>query len=106
MIERIKGTIVSATAIEQFTRKDGSVSESATLHIQQVSNEPYPQEVALKVTGDLAQYAKCINMEVEAEYIVRVFTFMKGGKRCLGNDVYARGIRPTTVLPTEEGGVA
>ena len=105
MIERIKGTIVSATAIEQFTRKDGSVSESATLHIQQVSNEPYPQEVALKVTGDLAQYAKCINMEVEAEYIVRVFTFMKGGKRCLGNDIYARSIRKAGTA-TEEGGVA
>lgn len=105
MIENIKGSIVAATQIERFTKKDGTVGESAMLHIQEISNDAYPRELAVKVTGELAQYARCLNMEVEVDYVVRVFQFKKGGNDCIGNDIYARSIRKAGTA-TEEGGVA
>ena len=49
MIQRISGVIAAATAIRQFQKKDGTFSDQATLHIQQVTNDVYPQEVAVKV---------------------------------------------------------
>ena len=44
-------------------------------------------------------------MEVEVDYVVRVFQFKKGGNDCIGNDIYARSIRKAGTA-TEEGGVA
>lgn len=93
MIQRISGVIAAATAIRQFQKKDGTFSDQATLHIQQVTNDVYPQEVAVKVTGELAQFARMVGYNVEVDYVVRVFNFTKMGEQMIGNDIYARNIK-------------
>lgn len=102
MIQRISGVIAAATAIKQFQKKDGTLSDQATLHIQQVTNDVYPQEVAVKVTGELAQFARMVGYNVEVDYVVRVFYFTKQGEQMIGNDIYARNIKvagATTAQP-------
>lgn len=93
MIQRISGVIAAATAIRQFQKKDGTFSDQATLHIQQVTGDVYPQEIAVKVTGELAQFARMVGYNVEVDYVVRVFNFTKMGEQMIGNDVYARNIK-------------
>lgn len=95
MTLKIKGIIVNATAIKAFNKKDGKKSESAVLHIMENSNEQYPMQVAVKVSGEFASYAGCIGMEVECEYYNRVFTFIDKvtGEKCFGNDPYIRSIK-------------
>lgn len=95
MIHKIIGNIANATAVERFTKKDGTESKSAILHIQVIGNDRYPEEIAVKVTGDNTYYAGCTGMEVEVEYVVRVFAFAdkKTGGKTFGNDVYARTIK-------------
>ena len=96
MIQRISGVIAAATAIRQFQKKDGTFSDQATLHIQQVTNDVYLQEVAVKVTGELAQFARMVGYNVEVDYVVRVFNFTKMGEQMIGNDIYARNIKVAT----------
>lgn len=93
MIQRISGVIAAATAIRQFQKKDGTFSDQATLHIQQVTGDVYPQEIAVKVTGELAQFARMVGYNVEVDYVVRVFNFTKMGEQMIGNDIYARNIK-------------
>ena len=91
---KIKGIIAGASSVERFTKKDGTESKSAMLYIQELSNDAHPNEVAVKVTGDKTNYAGCMGMEVEVEYVVRVFEFRdkKTGGKTYGNDVYAHAI--------------
>lgn len=93
MIYTISGVIAAATAIKQFKKKDGTTNYQATLHIQQVTNDPYPQEVAIKVTGDLAKFAQMVGSNVVVEYVIRVFSFEKNGEKLIGNDIYAKTIK-------------
>lgn len=94
MIQNITGIIASATPIEQIKRKDGTHTIKAVLHIQECTTDPHPQEVAVSVTGPWAQYAGMVGQMVEVEYVVRVFSFTKGNKPGIGNDIYACHIRP------------
>lgn len=93
-LKTITGIIAGASSVECFEKKDGTESKSAMLHIQAVGNDRYPEEVAIKVTGENAEYAGCTGMVVEVEYVVRVFAFAdkKTGGKTFGNDVYARTI--------------
>ncbi|MGM9758872.1 MAG: hypothetical protein ACI30I_01990 [Parabacteroides sp.] len=93
MFTKIKGIIAAASAIKRFTKTDGTVSEQAMLHIRQMSEDAHPPEVAVKVTGSNAQYARMIGYHVEVEYVIRVFHFTKEGEDRLGNDIYASRIR-------------
>ena len=99
MIHNITGVIAAATAIKRFQKKDGTVSEQATIHVRQVTDDRYPLEVAVKLTGEQTQYARMIGATVEVQYVIRVFTFVKDGETKLGNDIYARSIR--LVSPVE-----
>lgn len=92
MIQSITGIIAAASAIEQIQKKDGTSTQKAVLHIQEVCNHQYPQEIAVTVTGDMAQFAGMVGCTVTVEYVVRVFAFTKNGNPALGNDVYARKI--------------
>ena len=93
MLHCISGVIADATAIKRFQRKDGTVSEQATIHVRQVTNDRYPLEVAVKLTGEQTYYAGMVGASVEVQYVIRVFTFVKNGETMLGNDIYARMIR-------------
>lgn len=99
MINRMTGVIAAATAIKRYQKKDGTVSEQATIHVRQVTDDRYPLEVAVKLTGEQAQYARMIGASVEVQYVIRVFTFVKNGETMLGNDIYARMIR---LIPGKE----
>ena len=99
MINSMTGIIAAATAIKRFQKKDGTVSEQATIHVRQVTDDRYPLEVAVKLTGEQTQYARMIGASVEVQYVIRVFTFVKNGETMLGNDIYARMIR---LIPGEE----
>lgn len=92
---KIKGIIAGASSVERFTKKDGTESKSAVLHVMEVCNDPHPMEVAVKVTGDKTYYAGCVGMTVEVEFIIRVFTFTdkKTGVKTFGNDVYTHSIK-------------
>lgn len=91
---KIQGYIAGASSIERFTKKDGTEGMKAILYIKEVSNEPHPTEVAVKVSGDDTYYTGCVGMTVEVEYAVRVFPFTgkKTGAQTYGNDIYARRI--------------
>ena len=94
MIQKIQGIIAGASSVERFTKKDGTESKSAILHIQELNDDPHPIEIAVKVTGNKTEYAGCVGMEVEVEYVLRVFAFTdkKTGGKTYGNDVYAYNI--------------
>lgn len=103
MIQTIQGMIVGATAPKFFVKKDGTTAQRVTLHIKAVSNDPYPQEVAVNCVGDLCNWAPFAGSLtiVECEYVNRVFAFEKNGEKMLGNDVYARSIKIATAqMPT------
>ena len=90
-----RGIIADATTVQSFQKKDGTKSQSAVLHLMEICNNPHPLELAVKVTGELVNYAACVGMTVEVEYINRVFVFRdkQTKRKCLGNDVYAHSIR-------------
>ena len=100
MIQTITGMIVGATAPKFFVKKDGTTAQRVTLHIKAVTNDPYPQEVAVNCVGDLCNWAPFAGSLtiVECEYVNRVFGFEKNGEKMLGNDVYARSIK---IAPTQ-----
>ena len=99
MVHSLTGIIAAATAIKRYQKKDGTVSEQATIHVRQVTDDRYPFEVAVKLTGEQTQYARMIGASVEVQYVIRVFTFVKNGETMLGNDIYARMIR---LIPGKE----
>lgn len=99
MVYTFTGVIADASANKRFQKKDGTVSEQATIHVRQVTDDRYPLEVAVKLTGEQTQYARMIGASVEVQYVIRVFTFVKNGEKLLGNDIYARMIR---LIPGEE----
>lgn len=93
MVQTISGVIAAASTIEQIQKTDGTITSKAVLHIQDTSTTYFPQEVAVAVTGDLAQFAGMVGCNVTVEYVVRVFSFTnKHGHASLGNDIYARKI--------------
>ena len=94
-IQKFTGIIAGATTVERFEKKDGTKNQSAVLHLMEISKDPHPLELAVKVTGELVNYAACVGMTVEVEYINRVFVFRdkQTNRKCLGNDVYAHSIR-------------
>ena len=93
--QMFRGIIADATTVQSFQKKDGTKSQSAVLHLMEICNNPHPLELAVKVTGELVNYAACVGMTVEVEYINRVFVFRdkQTNRKCLGNDVYAHSIR-------------
>lgn len=93
MFQTFKGTIVDSTKISSFTKKNGEKSDQAMLYVQQMTNNQYPLEVAVKVTGNNALFANMVGANVELEYVKRVFAFMKNGEKCFGNDIYAHRIK-------------
>ena len=94
-IQKFTGIIAGATTVERFEKKDGTKNQSAVLHLMEISKDPHPLELAVKVTGELVNYAACVGMTVEVEYINRVFVFRdkQTNRKCFGNDVYAHAIR-------------
>jgi hypothetical protein len=90
----IMGVIKDATQVEQFEKKNGQTNVKCVLHIVAVGDEPYPEELAVTVCGDLTLYAAAVGSPVAVEYIVRVFSFEKKGKTMYGNDIYATDISP------------
>lgn len=94
MKQLIKGVIKDATQVKQFEKKNGQTNVKCVLHIVAIDDEPYPQELAVSVSGDLTLYAAAVGSPVAVEYIVRVFPFEKNGKTMYGNDVYATAIQP------------
>jgi len=89
----MQGTIVRASRIQEFQTKHGKPNHSAVLHIREDVNDADSAQVAVKVSGELCNYAGCVGARVVVEYIVRVFEFAKNGIQMLGNDVYATNIR-------------
>lgn len=92
-LRTIRGTIVEAGHIQDFTTSRGKRQQSAMLHIQEDAGDPTSAQVAVKVTGDLCNYVGCVGANVVVEYVVRVFEFVKNGIKTLGNDVYATSVR-------------
>ena len=90
----IMGVIKDATQVQQLEKKNGQTYVKCVLHIVAVGDEPYPEELAVTVCGDLTLYAAAVGSPVAVEYIVRVFTFEKKGKTMYGNDIYATAITP------------
>ena len=93
--QMFRGIIADATTVQSFQKKAGTKSQSAVLHLMEICNSPHPLELAVKVTGELVNYAACVGMTVEVEYINRVFVFRdkQTNRKCLGSDVYAHSIR-------------
>ena len=94
MKKQILGIIKDATQVKQFEKKNGQTNVKCVLHIMAPADEPYPEELAVTVCGDLTLYAAAVGSPVAVDYIVRVFSFEKDGKKMYGNDVYATAIQP------------
>lgn len=92
-LRTMRGTIVEAGHVQDFTTTKGKRQQSAMLHIQEDENDPSSLQLAVKVSGDLCNYVGCVGARIVVEYIVRVFEFVKDGVKSLGNDVYATSIR-------------
>lgn len=95
MVKQLTGIIVNSTSVERFVKKNGEEGLKATIHVRRVSNEPHPEEVAVKLTNEQTQYALLpVGTFVEVEYFNRVFQFAdKQGRVCLGNDPCVSRIR-------------
>lgn len=94
MKQLIKGVIKDATQVQQFEKKNGQINVKCVLHVVAIDDDPHPEEVAVTVSGDLTLYAAAVGSPVAVEYIVRVFSFEKNGKKMYGNDIYATAIQP------------
>ena len=86
------GVIANSTPVTEFVKKDGTKNCQVTLHIQQCDGTPYPAEVAVKATGPLTNYARCVGEKVRVYVACRVYTSVKEGRVHIGNDIYARAI--------------
>ena len=87
--EIIRGKIAGCTRVEQYTKKNGEQSVKGALH--GVSAEG--PERAVVLTGELTNWKGCEGMDVEVEYINRVFPFSRKGKTWYGTDCYAVNIK-------------
>ena len=87
--ETIRGRIAGCTRVEQYTKKNGEQSVKCVLHV--VSAEG--PERAVVLTGELTNWIGCVGLEVEVEYVNRVFPFQRKGMDWYGNDVYAVNIK-------------
>ena len=94
MKKQIFGIIKDATQVKQFEKKNGQTNVKCVLHIMAPADEPHPEELAVTACGDLTLYAAAVGSPVAVDYIVRVFSFEKDGKKMYGNDVYATAIQP------------
>ena len=94
MKKTIYGVIKDATQVKQFEKKNGQTNVKCVLHVMALADDPFPEELAVTVSGDLTLYAAAVGSPVAVDYIVRVFSFEKGGKKMYGNDVYATAIQP------------
>ena len=83
--ERISGTIAACTKVETFTKANGSKAQKCVFRIMSFDGT----ERAITVTGDLVNWAGCLGMKIEVEYVHRVFPFMRNGATWYGNDLYA-----------------
>ena len=93
MIQKITGVITDAVPLGTIVTKGGKRREKCILHIRTADIDPTKtQEIAVSVHGDNARYQTHIGMFAEVEYVVRVFTFFKNGRRQLGNDIYCKTI--------------
>ncbi len=94
MIQQIKGIITDATPLGTIETRTGRKTEKCILHIRTADIDPNKvQEIAVGVHGDNAKFQFLIGTMVTVEYIVRVFTFLKNGRRQLGNDIYCKSIK-------------
>lgn len=94
MKKHIFGIIKDATQVQQFKKKNGETNVKCVLHIVAPGDDPYPEELAVTVCGNLTLYARVVGEPVEVEYVVRVFPFEKNGTTTYGNDIYATNIKP------------
>ena len=83
--EIICGTIAACTKVESFVKRDGKVSRKCVLCVE----SPEGAKRAITITGDLANWAGCLGMKIEVEYVHRVFPFMRNEATWYGNDLYA-----------------
>lgn len=97
MIQKITGIITDATPLGTIETKNGKKKDKCILHIRTADIDPNKvQEIAVTVLGDKTKFQFCTGMLVAVEYIVRVFTFLKNGRRQLGNDIYCKTIQTIT----------
>ena len=87
--ETIRGRVAACSEVEQYTKKNGEPGVKCVLHI--VGAEGI--ERAITATGELTNWIGCEGMEVEVEYVNRVFPFQRKGMDWYGNDVYAVNIK-------------
>ena len=89
--EIIRGRIVGCTAVEHYTKRNGEKGQKCVLHV--ASDEGTERAVVL--TDNHTHWRACVGMdvEVEVEYIHRVFPFLRKGKDWIGNDLYATNIK-------------
>lgn len=92
MKQRIEGTIVDCSQIVQYTKTDGTAGVSCMIHVKSNDQVQYPMEVAVKATGDMTRFATCVGQNVVIEYVVRVFSYVRDGIKCLANDIFATHI--------------
>ena len=94
MIQKITGIITDATPLGTIETKTGRKTEKCILHIRTADIDPNKiQEIAVGVHGDNARFQSMVGTIVAVEYIVRVFSFLKNGRRQLGNDIYCKSIK-------------
>ena len=87
--EIIRGRIVGCTAVEHYTKRNGEKGQKCFYHI--VTDDG--RELAVTATGELVNYVGMLDVQVEMEYVCRVFPFERNGMTRYGNDVYAKSIR-------------
>lgn len=87
--QTISGRIIGCTPVEQYTKRNGELSVKCVYHLRSDDGK----ELAVSVHGDLTNYAGNLGMNVEVEYVNRVFEFERNGKNWYGNDVYATDIK-------------
>ena len=88
-IEKIVGAIAACSKVETFAKRNGSTSQKCMLRIESADGA----ERAITVTGDLVNWAGCLGLRVEVEYVHRVFPFVRNGSTWFGNDLYALRIK-------------
>ena len=86
--ETFRGHIAACSRVEQFRKKNGQDNVKCVLHIVGADGA----ERAITATGEHTNWVGCQGMEVEVEYVNRVFPFQHNGMDWYGNDLYAVNI--------------
>ena len=87
--EIIRGRVAACSEVEQYTKKNGEPGAKCVFHI--VGTEGI--ERAITATGELTNWKGCEGLDVEVEYVNRVFEFSRKGKAWYGTDCYAVNIK-------------